>query len=180
MSNDLYKQYLLEIESVISDWELTRMTFCSLTLLRVCRNRDCFIVHFTHSNIYVLSSPLFSRAHIWLCASQLFSCLCLIMKLYTKFYGNTEEEAINSSVSGSRERFHTGTGPQGTKGKSHSGRQNSLKKKKGRHFSKEQWGLSHSYCRVGGKGEKKKSNRTQELEKKTEMRDGFWRLCISC
>lgn len=49
------------------------------------------------------------------------------MKLYIKFYGSIEEEAINSSVSGSQGRFHIGTGPQGMKGKGHSGRQNSKK-----------------------------------------------------
>ena len=136
---------------------------CSLNLPRIYRNRDCFIVRFTHSNIYVLSSPLFSRAHIWLSnstfASQLFSCLCLIMKLYTKFQGNTEEEAINSSVSGSRERFHTGTGPQGTKRKSHSGRQNSKKKKKKKErqalFQGSVRTVTQLLHRVWDKGEKK-------------------------
>lgn len=49
------------------------------------------------------------------------------MKLYTKFYGSIKEEAINSLVSGSYGRFHIGTGPQGMKGKGHSGRQNSKK-----------------------------------------------------
>ena len=38
------------------------------------------------------------------------------------FYGSIEEEAINSSVSGSQGRCHIGTG---MKGKSHSGSQNS-------------------------------------------------------
>lgn len=49
------------------------------------------------------------------------------MKLYTQFYGRMKEEAINSSVSGSPGSFHIGTGPQGMKGKGHSGRQNSKK-----------------------------------------------------
>lgn len=49
------------------------------------------------------------------------------MKLYTKFCGSTEEEAINPSVSESQGRFHIGIGPQGMKGKGHSGRQNSKK-----------------------------------------------------
>lgn len=49
------------------------------------------------------------------------------MKLHSKFYGTTEEEAINSSVSGSQRRFHGRTGPQGMKGKGHSGKQNSKK-----------------------------------------------------
>lgn len=49
------------------------------------------------------------------------------MKLYTKFYGTIEEEAINSSVSGSQERFHIGTEPQGKKGRGHSGRPNNKK-----------------------------------------------------
>lgn len=49
------------------------------------------------------------------------------MKLYTKFYGSIKEEAINSSVSGSQGSFHIGTGPQGMKGKGHSGRQTSKK-----------------------------------------------------
>ena len=38
--------------------------------------------------------------------------------------------------------------------------------KKGRHFFKDQWGLSHSYCTESGTKGKKKSNRKQELEKK--------------
>lgn len=68
------------------------------------------------------------------------------MKLYTKLYGRIKEEAINSSVSGSPGSFHIGTGPQGMKGKGHSGRQNSKK----RHLFSEQAALSHSYCTVFG------------------------------
>lgn len=49
------------------------------------------------------------------------------MKLYIKFYGSIKEEAINSSISGSQGSFHIGTGPQGMKGKGHSGRQTSKK-----------------------------------------------------
>ena len=64
--------------------------FESIITVSSMRKILLIIVHFTHSNIHVLSSPLFSKAHIWLSnstfASQLFSCLCLIMKLYTKFY----------------------------------------------------------------------------------------------
>lgn len=49
------------------------------------------------------------------------------MKLYTKFYGSIEEEAINSSISRSQGRFRFGTGPQEMKGKGHFGRQTAKK-----------------------------------------------------
>lgn len=122
--------------------------------------------HCTHSNIYVVPIPLFSRAHIWqgnrIFASWLFCCLCPIMKLYTKFYGRIKEEAINSSVSGSPGSFHIGTGPQGMKGKGHSGRQNSKKGTCSR--NRQQCHIATVQCL----GQRKKSNRRWSWKKGNE------------
>lgn len=88
------------------------------------------------------------------------------MKLYTKFYGSIEEEPINSSVSGSQEDFHIGTGPQGMKGKGHSERQDKRQK---RHLFYEQSALSHSYCTEFGAKQRVIKDRAE----KEEMRVRF-------
>lgn len=120
VNNDLYKDYISVIESMISDWELIWMTFW---LGPTNKYRLLHCPHFTHSNI-----PLLSRVHIWLgnstFALQLFHWLCPIMELHTNFYGSTEEETITSSVTG---KFHIGIEPQGIKDRGHSRRQNSKK-----------------------------------------------------
>lgn len=107
------------------------MTFCPLTLIRVCRSTDSSIVHISLIQTFMqclssCSQELTSGRESTF-ALQLFCCLCPIMKLYTKFYGSIKEEAINSLVSGSQGGLHIETGPQGMKGKGHSGRQKSKK-----------------------------------------------------
>lgn len=67
ISNGFYIDYLLVIESTISNGELTQMTFCPLPLLRLFsrNNRLLHYSRFIHLNTYVVPIPLFSRAHIW-------------------------------------------------------------------------------------------------------------------
>lgn len=89
------------------------------------------------------------------------------MKLYTQFYGRMKEEAINSSVSGSPGSFHIGTGPQGMKGKGHSGRQNSKKGTCSR--NRQHYHIATAQC----SGQKKRV--TEDGAEKKEMRDRFWR-----
>ena len=86
------------------------------------------------------------------------------MKLYTKFHGNREEEAINSSVSGSRE-----LGLKGQRGEVILEDKIAKKKKKRKEgtFSRDSEDCHIATAESGAKGKKKeKEQQKTKLEKK--------------